>query len=505
MLFNIVPFMHSGCYSGFDNHPPNNEEEGAVGGFYQVYKEAFEQIVACERRQMDIDVDWPTDFGNGDSEWSELVQPFYQAWESFSSGLNFAWEDKYNVFEDAPNRRVRRLMEEENKKARRSAKKAYNQDIWTLIAFVKRRDPRYKAKQQQVEQQKLEQQLRQKEEVVARKAEQKLAKEVWREEAQQEMEEAEEADRLAGRVRLVDLQDDYDYGGGKKRGKGKKKKNKGWSQQETEEEQEQEEETPVDPEGSEEAKTEDPTGDAAEEAADLNGEGGAVVEGELDPEKEAISEEPDVFRCECCQEDFESEVQMQNHMKSKKHKAKAAEQKAEKKKAQEDGVGKMPGKGKKKNITWSQQEEEEEEEQEEIIETSTDPKGSEEAKTDDPTSDADESADLKGEGDSDSSEGENFPLGESYYSEYSASLSQSSSSSSSESESSSSSESESESSEELVLRCETCGKDFKSEGQLENHMKSKKHKESFKKKHLAKLKKQEDAAVLAQMMDNTEP
>lgn len=42
--------------------------------------------------------------------------------------------------------------------------------------------------------------------------------------------------------------------------------------------------------------------------------------------------------------------------------------------------------------------------------------------------------------------------------------------------------SESESEEEPeIWKCECCKKTFKSEGQMENHMKSKKHKEAFKK------------------------
>jgi len=32
-------------------------------------------------------------------------------------------------------------------------------------------------------------------------------------------------------------------------------------------------------------------------------------------------EEPDSWRCECCRKDFKSKPQMENHLKSKKHKA----------------------------------------------------------------------------------------------------------------------------------------------------------------------------------------
>jgi hypothetical protein len=41
----------------------------------------------------------------------------------------------------------------------------------------------------------------------------------------------------------------------------------------------------------------------------------ASVEGE-----ESEDEEPELWRCECCRKDFKSRGQMDNHMKSKKHK-----------------------------------------------------------------------------------------------------------------------------------------------------------------------------------------
>ena len=43
---------------------------------------------------------------------------------------------------EAPNRRVRRAMEEENKKLRDAAKKARNEEIRTIVEFVKKRDKR---------------------------------------------------------------------------------------------------------------------------------------------------------------------------------------------------------------------------------------------------------------------------------------------------------------------------------------------------------------------------
>ena len=56
--------------------------------------------------------------------------------------------------------------------------------------------------------------------------------------------------------------------------------------------------------------------------------------------------------------------------------------------------------------------------------------------------------------------------------------------------------------EEEEWRCVCCRKDFKSEGQMENHMKSKKHKTAWK-KYQAKLQreKEQDDEILNDMMD----
>lgn len=350
MLFQVVPFMHPGCYSGYHSD---------AGGFYQVYGKVFADIVQCELKQDEVVIELPTDFGNADSEW-QLVRQFYQRWESFQSALNFSWEDKYNVMEDAPNRRVRRLMEDENKKARRAAKKTYNQDILALVAFVKRRDPRVKAKQREMEEKKLEQQRKQKEQAEERKQQQKEAKEAWKEEAARAMALAEEQDRAAGRVRLADLEDDYDYGGGKKkkkRGKGKKNKNKfqqqddDWEQEQQQQEQEQtgevnDQESPL-ANGNEGAGPQE-NREAEGESSTLDPESAEAILADFDAQEhnidddddesyESSEEEPDVWRCEVCKKDFKSQGQLENHLKSKKHKQ-AVKKYAAKMKITEDEV-----------------------------------------------------------------------------------------------------------------------------------------------------------------------
>mmetsp|Transcript_12829 Transcript_12829/g.23986 ORF Transcript_12829/g.23986 Transcript_12829/m.23986 type:complete len:452 (-) Transcript_12829:796-2151(-) len=350
MIFNVVPFMHPGCYSGYNND---------MGGFFQVYRNVFENIVAFERKQSEITVELPTDFGDANAEW-EMVRIFYQSWESFSSALNFSWEDKYNVFEDAPNRTIRRMMEDDNKKARKSAKKAYNSDILQLVSFVKRRDPRVKAKMAEKEKHKREQEARQKKEMMERKQEQQKAKEAWRENALREMELAEEQDRLAGRVRLADLEDDYDYGGGKKK-KGKKKKNKQLQVEEEETDDtdvNNEEDLQITPEKETvggtiedgrngEGQIDENNIDTAEKLQEdvveqIEGTNNDIGDESYDEsESEEEEEEPDIWRCECCRKDFKSEGQMENHMKSKKHKEAFKKFQAKLKKKEEELMAEM--------------------------------------------------------------------------------------------------------------------------------------------------------------------
>jgi DnaJ family protein A protein 5 len=176
MLFNnIATYMHPGCYTGYHNEK---------GGFYQVYTDVFENIVSCELKQSERTINLPSKFGTIDTDWED-VNLFYRSWDSFSSALNFAWEDKYNSREDGESRRIRRLMDEENNKARKAAKKTYNNDIMQLVAFVKRRDPRVKSKLAEQEKMKKDREAKQKVDKIERKKGRQQATEAWREASMQ--------------------------------------------------------------------------------------------------------------------------------------------------------------------------------------------------------------------------------------------------------------------------------------------------------------------------------
>ena len=56
------------------------------------------------------------------------VHLFYSYWQSFSTAKSYAWEDTYDL-KHAPNRRVQRMMEKDNKKMRDAAKKKRNEAV----------------------------------------------------------------------------------------------------------------------------------------------------------------------------------------------------------------------------------------------------------------------------------------------------------------------------------------------------------------------------------------
>eukprot|EP00548_Thalassiothrix_antarctica_P013545 CAMPEP_0194166784 /NCGR_PEP_ID=MMETSP0154-20130528/2297_1 /TAXON_ID=1049557 /ORGANISM="Thalassiothrix antarctica, Strain L6-D1" /LENGTH=416 /DNA_ID=CAMNT_0038877553 /DNA_START=12 /DNA_END=1262 /DNA_ORIENTATION=+ len=325
ILFDVVPFMYAGCYSGYDDE----------NGFFGVYQTVFMKIHEAEKEgwvsEGNIDdmpfAEIPIEFGFKNSDWDQ-VGAFYTAWESFSSCLAFAWADKYDI-KDAGHRRIRRAMEDENKKVRRVAKRKYNEDVAALVHFVKRRDPRVKAHRVRLEQELVAKMEATKEEARRKKEMTQQARKEWRQQAEEQMVLTEEEDRAAGRIRLADLEDNYDYGFGK-RGKKKKKKKK-QHKNDIEENKEEEEDSQHDAkeltESNQMDKNEYPQDHTPEEIETYSHN--EFLDQEFSPEDEDEPEdEPDFWRCELCRKDFKSLGQMENHLKSKKHKEKLKWQKS---------------------------------------------------------------------------------------------------------------------------------------------------------------------------------
>lgn len=98
-------------------------------GFFTIARKVFAQLSQEEQEALDDDSDdLLPDFGNSSTSWSPDVRNFYSRWSSFSTIKSFAWCDAYNLAA-APERRVRRAMEKENKKLRDAGKKEYNDTV----------------------------------------------------------------------------------------------------------------------------------------------------------------------------------------------------------------------------------------------------------------------------------------------------------------------------------------------------------------------------------------
>lgn len=114
-------------------------------GFYGVCRETFEHLALEEETASDMArldcPDYPS-FGFLEDDYDTVVKQFYASWSGFSTRKSFSWKDKYRL-SDAPDRRVRRLMEKENKKIRDDAVREFNDAVRFLVTFVRKRDPRY--------------------------------------------------------------------------------------------------------------------------------------------------------------------------------------------------------------------------------------------------------------------------------------------------------------------------------------------------------------------------
>ncbi|KAJ7573863.1 DnaJ domain-containing protein [Mycena floridula] len=136
---HISRFFNPSIWSGFDD---------GDNGFFTIYRNIFNRL-AAEEKLITPDVHFPS-FGSAAWPWAaenkgdEQARAFYNIFTNFATSKDFAWKDQWNLAE-APDRRVRRLMEKDNRKARDDARREYNDTIRTLTKFIRKRDPRYKA------------------------------------------------------------------------------------------------------------------------------------------------------------------------------------------------------------------------------------------------------------------------------------------------------------------------------------------------------------------------
>lgn len=136
----------------------NVDFSDSPSGFFGYLRETFEQLAKEEEAAAsweNVDPpDYPS-FGHKDDRYDDVVKRFYAVWSSFATIKNFAWKDKYKLSE-APDRWYRRRMEQENKGCRKEGIREFNEAVRSLVAFVRKRDPRYEpSTQSEAERQKV--------------------------------------------------------------------------------------------------------------------------------------------------------------------------------------------------------------------------------------------------------------------------------------------------------------------------------------------------------------
>ena len=171
----IYTYFSVSRFSGYHTGP---------NGFYTVYREVFEKIARNE-------IDFGARHGGGDNECfpsfgsdtslAAEVSSFYHFWTNFVTRMDFAFVDQHNP-SSAPNRRVRRAMEDENQKTRKAAKREYIEAVRQLAAFVKKRDVRV-----------LKMQKEEAERKAQRRAEEEKRKQIEAEERRRKASEYEDA------------------------------------------------------------------------------------------------------------------------------------------------------------------------------------------------------------------------------------------------------------------------------------------------------------------------
>uniref|UniRef100_A0A7C9AHH2 J domain-containing protein n=1 Tax=Opuntia streptacantha TaxID=393608 RepID=A0A7C9AHH2_OPUST len=134
---DLFSYFSPSCYTDYTN--PKT-------GFYKVYGDVFDRVYANEVsycRKMGLNLGLVKEaplMGDLNSDYAQ-VNAFYGYWLSFSTVMDFGWVAKWDAAAGV-NRKSRRVMEEENKKLRKKAKKEFNETVRGLAEFVKKRDKR---------------------------------------------------------------------------------------------------------------------------------------------------------------------------------------------------------------------------------------------------------------------------------------------------------------------------------------------------------------------------
>ncbi|KAF8199497.1 hypothetical protein BJ912DRAFT_844738 [Pholiota molesta] len=137
---HLTRFFDATIWNGFGDQD---------NSFFSIYRNLFSRL-AAEEKMFESHLEYPP-FGFSTWTWStgknntiDNPRDFYNVWMNFVTEKDFSWEEKWNINE-APDRRVRRLMEKENKKLRDDARKEYNDTIRVISCEIYTQEgPRYK-------------------------------------------------------------------------------------------------------------------------------------------------------------------------------------------------------------------------------------------------------------------------------------------------------------------------------------------------------------------------
>lgn len=129
-------YFQSNVYAGFIK-----AEHGV--DFFSIFGELFAKLDKEEEMEEEVGTvhEDAVEFGDENST-KEEVYAFYRDWEGFNSIKKFTYVDVYDPRE-APNRRIKRLIDVDNNKARNKERTKFNDKMRDLLAHIKTKDPRW--------------------------------------------------------------------------------------------------------------------------------------------------------------------------------------------------------------------------------------------------------------------------------------------------------------------------------------------------------------------------
>lgn len=301
----IWQYFSTDCFEGYADPSSKDAEKS----FYKVFGDLFMRIDRLEkeaegRSAGDRSTNWAPEFGGPETEWGGFsdsgltttttggrnkrrnkndhddstttvygcgVFSFYEYWTSFVTKRACTYMDEHDL-RHAPNRQIRRLMEAENEKLRKQARKEYSDNIQSLVTKVRRWDPR--ARQADEARRRLEEQRKARQDEERKKIEEKKKAERNIEELKRAREEELE--------RLFEQQEEIE------------RREAEWRRQQA---------------GGLPSSSSSASAGSSPRDEPTPGEGG-----ESDDERGPVR-----VKCELCSKTFKSRKQFESHCKSKKH------------------------------------------------------------------------------------------------------------------------------------------------------------------------------------------